>query len=214
MRAHHEYPSMYLSAVLNAAGALCCVWFLAMSAPALAQTSAVDTPASVAAQPAEEKPPVADDKAAAAEPEPAPAEERPVIAQEKPAAIEEKPAVVEQKPAAVEEKPVVVEQKPAPADTKPAAVEQTAAIPEKAPGADQKPAPAGNKTAIARGKPVARPSRVASRSTGLEHSKPQPARATRKPRERTLVMACTGFRTYNASSGTYRGYDGKTHSCR
>jgi hypothetical protein len=42
----------------------------------------------------------------------------------------------------------------------------------------------------------------------------QPARAARKPRERTMVMLCTRFRTYNPSSGTYRGYDGQTHSCR
>jgi hypothetical protein len=42
----------------------------------------------------------------------------------------------------------------------------------------------------------------------------QPTRAAPKPRERTLVMVCTRFRTYNPSSGTYRGYDGQTHSCR
>jgi hypothetical protein len=29
-----------------------------------------------------------------------------------------------------------------------------------------------------------------------------------------MVMLCTRFRTYNASSGTYRGYDGKMHVCR
>jgi len=27
-------------------------------------------------------------------------------------------------------------------------------------------------------------------------------------------MLCTRFRTYNATSGTYRGYDGQTYSCR
>jgi hypothetical protein len=27
-------------------------------------------------------------------------------------------------------------------------------------------------------------------------------------------MLCTRFRTYNPSSGTYRGYDGRMHSCR
>ena len=55
----------------------------------------------------------------------------------------------------------------------------------------------------------------AVRSKRAEPSKPvQPATAARKPRERTLVMVCTRFRTYNPSSGTYRGYDGQTHSCR
>jgi hypothetical protein len=42
----------------------------------------------------------------------------------------------------------------------------------------------------------------------------QPASGARKPRERTMAMLCTRFRTYNPSSGTYRGYDGQTHSCR
>jgi outer membrane biosynthesis protein TonB len=195
-----EYPSMRLSVLSTAAaraGALCCVLFLALSAQSLAQTSATDTPA--AAQPAEEKPPVAEDKPATAEQPPAHAEEKPAIAQEKPAAVEPKPAA---------------------AEIKPVIVEQTSAIAAKTPVAEQKPTPAGKKVTIAHSKPVAKPkpaaklSRVASRSTGIERSKPRPARATRKPRERTLVMLCTGFRTYNASSGTYRGYDGKTHSCR
>jgi hypothetical protein len=42
----------------------------------------------------------------------------------------------------------------------------------------------------------------------------QAAKSALKPRERTLVMLCTGFRTYNPSSKTYRGYDGQTRSCR
>jgi hypothetical protein len=42
----------------------------------------------------------------------------------------------------------------------------------------------------------------------------QPASAAPKPRERTMAMVCTNFRTYNPSSKTYRGYDGQTHSCR
>jgi len=42
----------------------------------------------------------------------------------------------------------------------------------------------------------------------------QPDRAANKPRERTMAMLCTQFRTYNPSSKTYRGYDGQTHSCR
>jgi len=71
-------------------------------------------------------------------------------------------------------------------------------------------------------KSVAKQSESAVHSKGAEHSKSvQPARTARlltrvahKPRERTMVMVCTHFRTYNPSSGTYRGYDGQTHSCR
>jgi hypothetical protein len=191
---------------------------------------------------AEEKPPVADDKPATAEQKPAPAEEKPAIAQEKPAAAEEKsaatddkPAIVEQKPAPAEEKPVVaqdkpaaVEAKPATAIDKPAIVDQTSTVPDAKPAVvEQKPAPAVEKPAVVHAKPaakqksVARPSKSAARSKAAAPSKPvqtakpvQPARASHKPRERTLVMLCTRFRTYNASSGTYRGYDGQMRSCR
>jgi hypothetical protein len=55
----------------------------------------------------------------------------------------------------------------------------------------------------------------AVRSKAAEPSKPvQPASAANKPRERTMAMLCTQFRTYNPSSKTYRGYDGQTRSCR
>jgi hypothetical protein len=86
---------------------------------------------------------------------------------------------------------------------------------------DQKPAPAREKPAVAHKKPAVKQKSAATPSAGAvrikraEHSKPvQPASAARKPRERTLVMVCTRFRTYNASAGTYRGYDGRMHSCR
>jgi BA14K-like protein len=49
----------------------------------------------------------------------------------------------------------------------------------------------------------------------VQPAKPvQPAKTAHKPRERTMAMLCTHFRTYNPSSKTYRGYDGQTHSCR
>ena len=183
----------------------------------------------------EEKPPAVDDKSAAVDEKPAPAEEKPVIAQDKPAAVEEKsaatddkPAVAEQKPAPTEapspvaqDKPAAVEAKPAAAADKPAIVEQTSAIPDAKPAVvEQKPtgetpAAALKKPAV-RQKSAARQPENAVRGKAAERSsKPaQPARAAVKPRERTLVMLCTRFRTYNASSGTYRGYDGQTYSCR
>src|SRR6185295_9813560 len=104
-----EYQSMRLSALSTAAaeraGVLCCVLFMAISAQALAQTSATDNPSPTAAQAsvpaqekpaaaAEEKPPAADDKPATAEQKPAPAEEKPAIAQDKPA-VEEKSAATD-----------------------------------------------------------------------------------------------------------------------
>jgi len=274
-----EYQSMRLSALSTAvaerAGVLCCVFFMVISAQALAQTSATDNPSPTAAQPsapaqekpaaaAEEKPPAADDKPATAEQKPAPAEEKAAIAQDKPAAVEEKsaatddkPAIVEQKPApaeakptvaqdkpaameeksaAADDKPAIVEQKPAPTEENPAvAQDKPAAVPQKPPVPDakpavveQKPPPAEEKPAVGHKKPalkqksVARQSVSAVLSGGAEHSKSvQPARTARlltrvahKPRERTMVMLCTHFRTYNPSSKTYRGYDGQTHSCR
>jgi hypothetical protein len=91
-------------------------------------------------------------------------------------------------------KPAVVEEKPAPAEEKPAVAHAKPALKQKS---------------------VAGPSKSAVRSKGAEPSKSvQSARAADKPRERTMVMFCTRFRTYNPSSGTYRGYDGQTRSCR
>ena len=76
------------------------------------------------------------------------------------------------------------------------------------------PAVAAEKPAVKQ-KSAAKPAKIASRSEGTAPRKPvQPLSAAHKPRGRTLVMLCTGFRTYNASSGTYRGYDGRTYSCR
>jgi hypothetical protein len=238
-----EYQSMRLpvlsTAVAARAGVLCCVLLMAISAQALAQTSATDNPSPTAAQPsapaqekpaaaAEDKPPAADDKPATAEQKPAPAEEKPAIAQDKPAAAEEKSAATDDKPAIVEQKPAPAEEKTAIAQDKPAAVEDKPAVADDKPAiVEQKPAPAEEKPAVAHKKPAlkqksaARPSESAVRSTVAEHSKSaqpaksvQPATAAHKPRERTLVMLCTRYRTYNPSSGTYRGYDGQTHSCR
>ena len=201
--------------------------------PAAAQPSvpAQEKPAAAT----EEKPPAADDKPATVEQKPAPSEEKPAIAQDKPAAVEEKSAATDDKPAIVEQKPAPAEAKPAVAQDKPAAVEEkkSAATADKPAVVEQKPAPPEEKPAVAHQKPalkqksVARQSKSAARSKAAEHSKSlqpaklvqpskpvQPSRAAQKPRERTLVMLCTKFRTYNPSSKTYRGYDGQTHACR
>ena len=139
-----------------------------------------------------------------------------------PPIVEQKPPPAEAKPAVAQDKPAAVEAKPAAAIDKPAVVEQTSAIPDAKPAVvEQKAAPAGEKPAVVHGKPavkqksVARPSKSAARSKAAEPSKPvRTTSIANKPRERTMVMLCTRFRTYNASSGTYRGYDGQTRSCR
>ena len=157
---------------------------LVICAQALAQTPATDNASPAAAQ----RPAPVQEKPATA------AEEKPPAADDKPAIVEQKPAAVEEKPTGTTDKPAVVEQKPAPAEAKPA-------VAHKKPAAKQKSA--------------ARPPAGTVRSKRAEPGTPvQPANAAHKPRERTLVMLCTRFRTYNPSSGTYRGYDGRTYSCR
>src|SRR5216683_1267080 len=171
------------------AGVLSCVLFAVMSAQALAQTQAADNPTPQAEQPS-------------------------VPAEDKPAIVEQKPAPAEAKPAVAEDKPTAAPQTPAVPDAKPAVVEQ-------------KPAPAEEKPAVAQDKPAVEHKSVTARSERAvqkraeRHKSVHASRAVRLlkrvasgPHERTMVMLCTRFRTYDASSGTYRGYDGRTHSCR
>ena len=109
-------------------------------------------------------------------------------AEQKPAAAEEKSAAVEQKPAAMDEKPAAVEekQKPAAAEEKPAVKQSEAVAPESS-------------------QPTNKPVETA----------PLPKRVERESRERAVSSgACTHYRTYDAASGTYRGYDGRVRSCR
>ncbi|MGC2810029.1 MAG: hypothetical protein WA303_06585 [Bradyrhizobium sp.] len=109
---------------------------------------------------------------------------KPAMADEKPAAAEQKPFVVEQKPPVVEEKPAVVEEKPAARQSEAAAPRQDA-VPEISKPADQ---------------PV--------------EAAAMPKRADHQPRKRALRSGdCSHYRTYDAASGTYRGYDGRRRSC-
>jgi BA14K-like protein len=194
--------------------------------PAVAQ----DKPAA-----SEEKPAVSEEKAAVIEQKPAPAEEKPAIAQDKPEAVEQKTTVSEDKPAAAEQKPAIADDKPA-VEEKPVVAQDKPAVPEQPAVQEAKPAPAEQKPAIAADKPAAeaaKPEVAQDKSAGKSsesaaaHKREdrrklaQSIRATRllkraahAPRERTMIMLCTRFRTYDASSGTYRGYDGQTHSCR
>lgn len=132
---------------------------------------------------------------AAVEQTPRAAGGKPALADDKPAVAEQKPAVADEKPAAAEPKPAMVEERPADAEPKPAVVEEKPAprqLEAVAPPQDAVPA-IGKKPVEA----AAVPKRVnreafkrASRSDGCSH-----------------------FRTYDAASGSYRGYDGRRHSC-
>ena len=146
----------------------------------------------------EAKPAIVEVKPGTAEAKPATAEEKPTGSTEKPAAVEEKPTVEAkpapaEAPAAAEAKPAAAEIKPAATQTKPAPTEET---------------PAGKQSAEAtadEGKPAVKP----------EDSAPSRKRAENKPRERSAgPPGCTRFRSYNAASGTYRDFDGRTRPCR
>jgi hypothetical protein len=118
---------------------------------------------------------------------------RPAAAETKPARVEDKPAAPPEKSGAAEAKPAAEDEKPAAALDKPAnAGEQ--AVGEQNNGA----APETSKSAV---EPV---------ETGS-----LPKDAAREPLGHIVgPPGCTHFRTYDATSGTYRTYDGQSRKCR
>jgi hypothetical protein len=167
------------------------------SRPAAAEANPEAKPEAKPVAP-EAKPATVEVKPATAEAKPATAEENPTGSTQKAATVEEKPTVEAkpppaEAPAAAEAKPAAAEIKPAAAETKPAPTEET---------------PAGKQSTEAtadEGKPAVKP----------EDSAPSRKRAENKPRERSAgPPGCTRFRSYNAASGTYRDFDGRTRSCR
>jgi hypothetical protein len=151
---------------------------------------------------------------------------------EKPAVPEVKPAVVEAHPPTAEEQPDVAEVKPSPPRDKPAiaepkvtepevsepkAFEPRAAeskAPEKAPEskAPEPKAPEPKSAANPPGDAVPDDSQAAVKPFDVV---PLPKRADRRMREHAAgPPSCTHFRTYNAASGTYRDYEGRTRPCR
>jgi hypothetical protein len=196
------------------AGALCCVVITVMSGAALAQTTGMVNPSPAPAEPsAKEEPPPGGcmpigltasgeivfpfqckgfiERQRAANQKPVGAEnERPAAADQKPDAAEEKNAA--EQPAATV-KPAIAEVKPAAAEDKPAAVEEKTAAKKK------------GSMAPDNSKPVTEP----------VDSIRLPKRAEREARERTIgPPGCTQFRTYDATSGTYRAFDGQRRQCR
>jgi hypothetical protein len=153
-------------------------------------------------------------------------EQKPAAAGGKSATLEEKPAALEQKPAAVEEKPAAAEQKPATMEAKPTVVEAKPTIGEARPGTvEEKPAAAEAKPAAAEEKPAAAEEKTAAKQSddvAPEDSKPAnqsletvplPKHGERRQRAAS-GESCTRYRTYDAASGTYRGFDGRTRPCR
>jgi hypothetical protein len=196
------------------AGALWCVVVTVMSGAALGQTTGMVNPSPVPQEPsAMEEPPPGGcmpigltasgeivfpfqckafiERQRAASQKPAGAEnERPAAAEQKPDTAEEK--TVAKQPAATE-RPAIAEVKPAAAEEKPAAAEEKTVAKQQGSMAPDNSKPA----------------------TEPVDSFKLPKRAEREPRERTIgPPGCTHFRTYDATSGTYRAYDGQRRQCR
>lgn len=196
------------------AGALSCVVVTVMSSAALAQTTGMVNPSPIPQEPsAMEEPPPGGcmpigltasgeivfpfqckafiERQRAANQKPVGAEnEKPAAAEQKPDAAEEK--TVAKRPAATET-PAIVEVKPAAAEEKPAAAEEKTAAKQQ------------GSMAPDNSKPVAEP----------VDSFRLPKRAERGAQERTIgPPGCRQFRTYDATSGTYRAYDGQRRQCR
>lgn len=196
------------------AGALWCVVVTVMSGAALAQTTGMVNPSLVPQEPsAMEEPPPGGcmpigltasgeivfpfqckafiERQRAANQKPAGAEnEKPAAAEQKPDTAEEK--IVAKQPAATE-RPAIAEVKPAAAEEKPAAAEEKTAAKQQ------------GSMAPDNSNPLAEP----------VDSFRLPKRAEREPRDRTIrPPGCTQFRTYDATSGTYRAYDGQRRQCR
>src|SRR5258708_32448728 len=115
--------------------------------------------------------------------------------------IQCKEFIERQRGKAVEQKPAALEEKAAAAPS-----EGVAAV-------EQKPAAAAEEKAAA----------APSEGVAPENSKPAqnpvetavlPKRVRDEPRKRAMSQnGCQHYRTYDPASGTYRGYDGRTHSC-
>jgi hypothetical protein len=162
------------------------------------------------------KPAVAMTKPSSLEPKPSAVESEPAATVARGAPAGEKPADVAEKPATAEERPVSAESKSVePKSVEPKSVEaksvETKPVETTPPDAN----PPEPKTA-------AKPSEEAAPdnsqvSTGALEVVPLPPTKRFDGRLRaqaTSAPSCTHFRTYDATAGTYRGFDGKIRPCR
>jgi hypothetical protein len=162
---------------------------------------------------------------------------KPAVAMTKPSSLEPKPSAVESEPAATVargpaagEKPADVAEKPATAEERPASAESKSVEPKsvetksvEAKSVETKPVettpPDPNSSEP---KTAAKPSEEAAPdnsqvSTGALEVVPLPPTKRFDGRLRaqaTSAPSCTHFRTYDATAGTYRGFDGKIRPCR
>jgi hypothetical protein len=162
------------------------------------------------------KPAVAMTKPSSLEPKPSAVQSEPAATVARGAPAGEKPADVAEKPATAEERPVSAESKSVePKSVEPKSVEaksvETKPVETTPPDAN----PPEPKTA-------AKPSEEAAPdnsqvSTGALEVVPLPPTKRFDGRLRaqaTSAPSCTHFRTYDATAGTYRGFDGKIRPCR
>jgi len=194
------------------AGALCCVVVTVISGAALAQTTGMINPGSVPAE-------------ALANEEPPPGGCMPIgltVSGEIVFPYQCKAFIERQK--AENQKPVDAEnEKPAAAEQKPDAAGETTVVKQSA--VSDKPTVSEVKPAMGAEEPAAEEKNTAKQqdSVAPENSKPateavdsvrSPRRAEREVRRRTVgPPGCTHFRTYDATSGTYRAYDGQRRQC-
>jgi hypothetical protein len=178
------------AALARCLAALFCVLIMVMSGAALAQTTGTANPSSDPAQPSvkEDVPPggcMPIGLTASGEIV-FPIQCKEFIERERGKAVEQKPAAAAEKAtAAPSEGVAAVEQKPAAAEEKAAAAPSEGVAPE-----NSKPAQNPDETAVL------------------------PKRVRDEPRKRTMSQnGCQHYRTYDPTSGTYRGYDGRHHSC-
>jgi len=194
------------------AGALWCVVATVMSGAALAQTTGTVNPSPVPQGPSamEEPPP------GGCMPIGLTASGEIVFPFQCKAFIERQRAASQKRAGAENEKPAAAEQKPDSAEEttvakQPAATER--------PIAEAKPAAAEEMPAAAEEKTVAK-QQGSMTPNSKQANEPVdsfklPKRAEREPRERTIgPPGCTHFRTYDATSGGYRAYDGQRRQCR
>jgi hypothetical protein len=176
---------------------------------------------------AETKPGVTDDKPATA-PETAVVEDKPTV-ETKAAAVEDKPAPVAAAPVAAEAKPFVAPETLTATDKIPPAVERQPVAAKPASPAIEQAAPvqaaAGKATPekAAGGTPAKHADRHVTKVAGIAKQivdvakpvPPSPALAHAAAQLQTAGgPACAHFRSYNAATKSYLGFDGHTYACR
>jgi BA14K-like protein len=148
--------------------------------------------------------------------------ERNKAARPKSQTSDEGPATAKEKPTQTDEKPAVTE-RPISTDEEKAAVQPTNASDERPTAVEEKPAvPAVTEGRIPAEEDKASAKPAESVAAGVDRPQPEQAGRTSPRRQVELETrkhaagprGCTGFRSYNPASQTYRSYDGQLRQCR